>query len=96
MRNTSHITQTIKIKQRDWNREETNPIFLDPGRCGVEVNERADLEAKQAIKEGRKSQLLLPVADRQAQWKRKAKWSFTASVKTPKGTEKKAPFNSTT
>jgi ribonuclease HI len=26
-----------------------------PGHCEVEVNERADLEAKQAIKEGRDS-----------------------------------------
>jgi ribonuclease HI len=32
------------------------------GHCGVEANERASSEAKQSIREGRDSQLLLPVA----------------------------------
>jgi hypothetical protein len=66
-----------------------NPILLDPGHCGVEVNERADSEAKQSLKEGRNSQLLLPVAYLKAHWKKKAKRSFTLSIKTPKGTENK-------
>jgi hypothetical protein len=57
---------------------------------------RADLEAKQSIKKGRDSQLLLPVADLKAQWKRKAKRSFTVSVKIPKGTEGKAILKVTT
>jgi hypothetical protein len=38
-----------------------------------------------AFKEGRDSQLLLPVADLKAQWKMKGKTSFTLSVKTPNG-----------
>jgi hypothetical protein len=41
--------------------------------CGVEVNERADSEAKQSIREGRDSQLLLSVADLKAQWKKNGK-----------------------
>jgi hypothetical protein len=41
--------------------------------CGVEVNERANLETKQAIKEGRDTQLLLPVADLKTKWKKKGK-----------------------
>jgi hypothetical protein len=45
-------------------------MFL--GHCGVE-NERADLDAKKSIKEGRDSQLLLPVADLKAHWKKKGK-----------------------
>jgi ribonuclease HI len=39
-----------------------------PGHCGVGVNERADSKAKQSIKVGRDSQLLLPVADLKAPW----------------------------
>jgi hypothetical protein len=34
---------------------------------------RADSEAKQSVKEGRDSQLLLQVADLKAQWKKKGK-----------------------
>jgi ribonuclease HI len=48
-------------------------FYWIPGHCEVEVNERADSEAKQAINEGRESQLLLPVADLKAQWKKKGK-----------------------
>jgi hypothetical protein len=44
-----------------------------PAHCGVEVNERANSEAKQSIKEGRDSQLLLPMAYLKAQWKKKGK-----------------------
>jgi hypothetical protein len=40
---------------------------------GIEVNVRADSEAKQAIKEGLDSQLLLPVADLKTQWRKKGK-----------------------
>jgi hypothetical protein len=53
-----------------------------------DLNERADSETKQAIKEGRDSQLLLllllllPVADLKTQWKKKGK---EVSVKTPNG-----------
>jgi hypothetical protein len=50
----------------------------------------ADSEAKQSIKKGRDSQLLLPAADLEVQRKKgKAKWSFTISVKTPKGQRRK-------
>jgi hypothetical protein len=47
-----------------------NPILLDPWVCGIEVNERADLEAKLAIKEGRDSQLLLQVAYLKTEWRK--------------------------
>jgi hypothetical protein len=50
-----------------------NPILLDPGHCGVGVNERVNLEAKQATKEGTDGQLLLPDADLKTQWKKKGK-----------------------
>jgi hypothetical protein len=40
-----------------------------PEQCGVEVNERADSKAKQSIREGRDSQLLLQMADLNAKEK---------------------------
>jgi hypothetical protein len=46
------------------------------------------LEAKQAIKEGRDSQLLLPVADLKTQWKKKGKeelHSFCQNTKRDRG-----------
>jgi hypothetical protein len=43
------------------------------GQCGVEVNDMADSEAKQSVKEDRDSQLLLPVADLKTQWTKKGK-----------------------
>jgi ribonuclease HI len=42
-------------------------FYWIPRYCGVELYERADLQAKQAIKEGRDSQLLLPVGDLKTQ-----------------------------
>jgi ribonuclease HI len=48
MNNTSHITQIL-----DWNHEEKIQFYWIPGHCGIEVNERADLESNQAIKEGK-------------------------------------------
>jgi hypothetical protein len=47
---------------------------------------RADSEAKKSIKEGKDSQLLLPVADLKAQWKKKGKKNFSVS---PKGERRK-------
>jgi ribonuclease HI len=58
--------------ERLESREKKIQFYWIPGHCGVEVNERAD-SAKQAIKEGRDSQLLLPVADLKTQGKRKGK-----------------------
>jgi hypothetical protein len=55
----------------------------------VEVNERADTEAKQAIKEGRDSQLLLPVADLKTQWKNKGKEELQFFSKQQKGYSRK-------
>jgi hypothetical protein len=37
-------------------------FYWIPGHCGIEVIVKADSEVKQSIKEGRDSQLLLPVA----------------------------------
>jgi hypothetical protein len=61
----------------------------------VDVNETADSQAKQSIEEGKivnyyQWQTLKPSG------KRKAKGSFTVSVKTPKGTEQKATLKRTT
>jgi hypothetical protein len=47
--------------------------FTGSRGTGFEVNERADSETKQSIKVGAGSQLLLPVADRIAQWKKEVK-----------------------
>jgi hypothetical protein len=44
-----------------------------PGHCRVQVNKRFDSKAKQSIKEGKDSQLLLPVADLKTQWAKKGK-----------------------
>jgi hypothetical protein len=73
MNNTSRITQMFKDKIKTLDSRGKNQILLDPGHCGVEVNERATLEAKLSIKEGRDSHLLLPVADFKAHWKKKGK-----------------------
>jgi hypothetical protein len=63
-------------------------FYWIPEHCGVEINERADSEAKQAIKEGRDSQLLLPVVDFKPQWKKKIKeelHSFCQNTKRNRG-----------
>jgi hypothetical protein len=63
-------------------------FYWIPGYCGVEVNERTDSEVKQSIKESRDSQLLLPVAELKAQWKKKSKeelHSFCQNTKTDRG-----------
>jgi ribonuclease HI len=87
--NTSHITQIPKYKiERLESRGEKIQFYWILGRCGLEVNERADPEAKQSIKEGRDSQLLLPVAELKAQWKKKDKaelHSFCQNSKRDRG-----------
>jgi ribonuclease HI len=58
MNNTSHITQMLKDKIEILDsRGKEIQFYLIPSHCGVEVNERADSEAKQSTKEGRDSQL---------------------------------------
>jgi ribonuclease HI len=53
MNNTSHITQMLKDKiERLELQGKIIQFYWIPGHCRIEVNERADLEAKQAIKEG--------------------------------------------
>jgi hypothetical protein len=73
MNNTSHITQRLKDKIERLESRGKIQFYLIPGHCIVEVNERADSKAKQSIKEGRESQLLLLVADLRTQWKTKGK-----------------------
>jgi ribonuclease HI len=53
MNSTSHVTQilTNKIERLD-SRGKIIQFYWIPGHCGVEVNDWADSEAKQAIKEG--------------------------------------------
>jgi ribonuclease HI len=56
MNNTSHITQMLKDKIEALEmRGKKIPFYWILGHCGLEVNERVDLEAKQSIKEGRDS-----------------------------------------
>jgi hypothetical protein len=73
--------------ERLESRGEKNQFFWILGHCGLKVNEKADSEAKQSIREGRDSQLLLPVSVLPS-GKRKAKRCITVSVKTQKGQEK--------
>jgi ribonuclease HI len=49
---TSHITQMLKdkIERLESRRKKEIRFYLIPGHCGVEVNERAGSEAKQAFK----------------------------------------------
>jgi ribonuclease HI len=42
-------------------------FFWIPGHCRVEVNEIAESEAKQSIRESRDNQRLLPMADLEIQ-----------------------------
>jgi ribonuclease HI len=59
--NTSHIAHMLKDKiDRLESQQKKIQFYWNPGHCGVEINEKADLGEKQAIKEGRNSQLLLP------------------------------------
>jgi ribonuclease HI len=72
--NISHITQMLKDKiEKLESRGKRIKFYWIPGHCGIEVNERADLEAMQAIKEGRDNPLLLPVADVNTQWTKNGK-----------------------
>jgi hypothetical protein len=67
-------------------------FYWIPGHCGVEVNESADSEAKKAetVNYYYQWQILKPIG------KRKAKRSFTGSVKTPTRTEYKTTLKGTT
>jgi hypothetical protein len=62
----------------------------------IEVNERADSEAKQAIKEGRESQLLLPVADLRTNWKKKVKEELHSLCQNTKRDKEKNNLKGTT
>jgi hypothetical protein len=87
MNNTSHNTHVLKDKiEKLESRGKQIQFCWIPGHCGV--NEWADLEVKQSIKDGRDNQLLLPVADLKAQWKKKDKGelhSFCQNTKRDRG-----------
>jgi ribonuclease HI len=86
--NTSHITQMFKDKTERLELQGIKiQFYYIPGHCGVEVKDRADSEAKQSIKEGRDSQLLLPVADLKAQWKKRQRGASQFLSKHQKGQE---------
>jgi hypothetical protein len=57
---------------------------------------RADSEAKKSIKEGRDSQLLLPVRDLKAQRKKKGKEELHSFCQNTKWTEEKDTLKRTT
>jgi CxxC motif-containing protein len=72
-------------------------FYWIPGHCEVKVNERANSvlqsnrsKKTEVVKNYYQWQILEPSG------KRKAKRSFTISVKTPKGIEEKATFKCTT
>jgi hypothetical protein len=72
MNSTSHITQMLKDKIERLESQGKRINFTGcQGR--VEVNEGANSEADQSVKEGRDSQLLLLVADPKTHWKKKGK-----------------------
>ncbi|PNF30200.1 hypothetical protein B7P43_G08428 [Cryptotermes secundus] len=87
--NASHIIHMLKDKtERLESRGKKIQFYWIPGHCGVEINERVDSQAKLAIKEGRDSQLLLPVADLKTEWKMKGKeelHSFCQNTKQERG-----------
>jgi hypothetical protein len=88
MNNTSHITQMLKDKIEKLESQGKDPFYWIPEHCGIQINERADSEAKQAIKESRDRQLLLPVADIKTRWKKKGKeelHSFCQNTKRDRG-----------
>jgi ribonuclease HI len=89
IKNTSHITETLKDKlERLESRGNKIQLHYIPGDCEVQVNETADLEAKQSIKKGRDSLLLLLMADLKAQRKKKGKeelHSFCQNTKRDRG-----------
>jgi ribonuclease HI len=96
MNNTSDITQMLKDKiERLKSRGEKIQFYWIPEHCGVEVNERADSDVKQSIKEGRDSQLLLPVADLKAKWKKKGKEELHSFCQNTKRAEEKATLKGT-
>jgi ribonuclease HI len=67
MYNTSHIISALKDEIERLESQGKIQFYWISGHCGVEVNETADSEAKQSIKEDRDSQLPLPVAYLKAQ-----------------------------
>jgi hypothetical protein len=73
MNDTSHITQMLKDKiERLESQGKIKSNFTGSWGTGeFKLIERADSKAKQSIKEGRDSQLLLPVTDLKNQWKKK-------------------------
>jgi hypothetical protein len=88
MNNISHIIQTLKDKiERLELRGKRIKFDWIPGHCEVEVNERAVSEAKQSIKEGRDSQILLTVADLKTHWKKKDKELHRLCQNTKRDTE---------
>jgi hypothetical protein len=88
MNNTLHITQMLKDKIERLESRGKIQFYWIKGHCRVEVNEREDSEAKQSIKEGRDSKLLLPMADLKTQWKKNGKEelrSFCQNTKRDRG-----------
>jgi ribonuclease HI len=88
MNNTLHITQMLKDKIERLESRGKIQFYWIKGHCRVEVNERKDSEAKQSIKEGRDSKLLLPMADLKTQWRKNGKeelHSFCQNTKRDRG-----------
>jgi hypothetical protein len=88
-RNTLNVSFHKKIHNRDGS-------TIDYITVELKLMRELTREVKQSIKEGRDSQLLIPMAELKAKWKKNGKEDFTISVKTPKGTEEKATLKGTT
>jgi hypothetical protein len=83
-----------KIERLESGGEKNKNSWI-PGHCGDEINEKANLEAEQSIKEGRDSQILLPVADLKVQWIKESKEELHSFCLTLKGVEEKATSKGT-
>jgi hypothetical protein len=91
------LTQKLKNKiQRLKSRGEIVQFYWIPEHCGVEFNERAESKAKQSINEGRVANYYYQWQTLKSSGRRKAKWSFTVSLKTPGGTEENGTLEGTT
>jgi hypothetical protein len=98
LNNTSHITQMLKDKIEILELQGKKiQFYWIPGHYGVEVNGRAELRQSNQSRKAEivnyyyyQLQILKPIG------KRKAKRSFTISVKISNGTENKANVKDTT
>jgi hypothetical protein len=95
--NTSHIIQMLKDKiERLKSRGEKIQFYWIPGHCGVKLIRDLTRRQGNQLKKGKIIKYYYQWQILKSSGKRKAKRSFTISVKTPKGTKEKATLKGTT